>query len=148
MSKSAFIPDGYCGLYCGSCASYLATKRGELGKRPHEESCRGCKSDTLGTWCAQCPLKACARQKGLEFCIQCKEFPCAQLEGFKNDPNYPYHGEVYDSMAIFAKEGKDRWLSEMKKRWSCPQCGREASWWDMTCGECGRALKGYGKPKG
>jgi hypothetical protein len=147
MEESAFIPDGYCGLYCASCASYLATKKGEAERLPHGENCRGCKSDVVGSWCSQCPLKACARQKGVEFCVQCKGFPCEQLESFKNDPRYPYHSEVYGSMAVFAKHGKARWLMEMKKRWSCPECGREASWWDLSCGECGRALKGYRKPQ-
>ncbi len=146
MNDSSFIPDGYCGLYCGSCASYLATKRGTAGDDANTDVCRGCKSAVLGSWCAQCPLKACARKKGLEFCIQCADFPCADLDGFKNDSRYPYHSEVYDSMEIFAKQGKARWLEDMKKRWSCPGCGREASWWDLSCPECGRGLKGYRKP--
>jgi hypothetical protein len=41
---SAFIPDGYCGLYCGSCPDYLATRAGNA-EEPAESACRGCKSD-------------------------------------------------------------------------------------------------------
>lgn len=143
---TTFIPDAYCGLYCGACPQYLATQAGnavELGL----EECQGCKSSVLAPgWCATCSLKACARAKGVEFCFQCAEYPCPDLEGFKDSLDCPYHQEIYDHLETIAEHGKDTWLDEMRKRWSCPGCGRAASWWDLTCSGCGAALRGYERP--
>jgi len=143
---TSFVLDTYCGGYCGACPQYIATKEGkaeELGLEP----CQGCKSDVLAeSWCATCPLKSCAQGRGIEFCFECPEYPCSDLEDFKNLPECPYHQEIYDSMAIIAERGKDAWLLDMRKRWSCPGCGREATWWDYSCSGCGAALRGYVKP--
>jgi hypothetical protein len=137
-----FSPDGYCGLYCGACPMLLETKAGS-GKQP----CRGCKSDQNPEWCLNCGLKACARGKGLDFCNACADYPCKDLEEFKTSAEYPYHREVYDYMKIIETEGKAAWLEKMKVRWSCPECKQEASWWDLSCTQCGAKLDGYQKPK-
>jgi hypothetical protein len=136
-----FQPDGYCGLYCGACPKFLASK---AGTEPNP--CHGCKSDTVSGWCLTCNLKACARSKGLEYCSACAEYPCADLEAFKTSADYPYHSEVYEYMKIIAAEGNPAWLEKMKARWSCPSCGREAGWWDLACKTCGTKLNGYPEP--
>jgi hypothetical protein len=141
-----FVPDGYCGLYCGACPRYLATKAGnaiELGMQP----CQGCRSDGVGEgWCEICSYKACAKEKGLEFCYECAEYPCKDLEGFKTDSACPYHCEIYGYMDTIKEVGKEAWLAQMKERWGCPSCGREATWWDLACAGCGTELRGYEKP--
>lgn len=143
---SEFIPDGYCGLYCGACPQYLATRAGnaaELGL----EDCQGCRSEVVAAgWCAICTLKACARNKGVEYCYECSEYPCRDLEDFKNSEDCPYHSEIYGYMATISQVGKDEWLAQMKARWGCPSCGKGATWWDLSCGECETVLRGYRKP--
>lgn len=136
-----FISDGFCGLYCGACPNFLGTKAGT-----EKNVCYGCKTDTNPEWCHNCELKACAKEKKLDFCYQCDEYPCTNLEAFKNSPKYPYHQEVYDYMKTIAEEGKSTWLDQMKIRWSCTNCGEAASWWDLSCLKCGSTLKGYKKP--
>lgn len=144
--KKAFVSDGYCGLYCGACPVFLATKSGEAEKTGTDK-CMGCKSETVSAgWCRECSLKKCARKKGFDFCYECADYPCQDLEGFKNAPEWPYHTEVYDYMGIIKKEGKEGWLKKMSVRWSCPSCGKEASWWDLECLYCGTKLNGYKKP--
>jgi hypothetical protein len=141
-----FVPDGYCGLYCGSCPSYLATKAGKATELGLDE-CQGCKSGVVAkSWCAACTLKACAREKGVEFCYECVDFPCQDLEDFKNASDWPYHSEIYDYMTIIKEAGQEAWLCSMRIRWGCPSCGKEASWWDQTCTDCGAVLNGYRKP--
>ncbi len=137
-----FILDGYCGLYCGACPALLETKAGAA-----QTACRGCRSDQNPEWCRTCGLKACARGKNVEFCFACPEYPCADLEEFKTSAEYPYHSEVYGYMETIREEGKPAWLKNMKARWSCPACGREASWWDTACPDCGAKLNGYEKPR-
>jgi hypothetical protein len=136
-----FQLDGYCGLYCGACPKFIGSREGT-----EENPCCGCKSDRISGWCLTCNLKACAREKGLEFCYQCADYPCENLEGFKTSAEYPYHCEVYEYMKSIETEGKAAWLEKMKIRWSCPACGKEASWWDLTCTQCGATLNGYPKP--
>jgi predicted RNA-binding Zn-ribbon protein involved in translation (DUF1610 family) len=139
--RMEFLLDGYCGLYCGACPILLATRN-----RTGEQACHGCKTDRNPEWCATCELKACARKRGVEFCYLCAEYPCGKLERFTNSAEYPYHSEVYDYMKTIQTEGAAAWLEHMKTRWSCPACGKDASWWDQTCTQCGERLKGYSKP--
>ncbi len=136
-----YVLDGYCGLYCGACPNLLGAKAGL-----EQNVCFGCKSDINPEWCSNCGLKACAQEKGLDFCYQCDEYPCAKLEAFKNSQEYPYHQEVYDYMRIIAQEGSASWLEKMKIRWSCPECNEEASWWELSCKKCGHKLNGYQQP--
>ena len=137
-----FILDGYCGLYCGACPDLLDTKDGKA-KNP----CCGCKSAVNNReWCAICNLKACAKEKHLDHCRQCDEYPCDDLQTFFYDPKYPYHKEAVDYLSTIEKEGKDVWLEKMKERWSCRKCGQAATWWKQSCTVCGETLNGYQKP--
>lgn len=146
MDELSFKPDGYCGLYCAACPSYLATQIGDFKELGLAE-CKGCKSHTVtGEWCKDCPLKKCAQKKGLEFCSECDEYPCDALEKFKTDKQFPYHSEVYDYMKYITEKGKEAWLKKMKKRWHCKICGEPFDWWTNICSECGAETKGYLKP--
>jgi hypothetical protein len=152
MSKE-FYPDGFCGLYCASCAVYIATKtntREKLAKEsgiPYDQTiCYGCKSDINPKWCVECKLKLCAKEKKVDFCFQCDEYPCKNLEDFKNDPKYPYHCEIYEYMETIKKEGKEKWLKKMRSRWTCADCNKPSSWFETSCSQCGLPLKGYKKP--
>jgi hypothetical protein len=146
--------DAYCGLYCGGCTAFLATKENnvatlarEWNMEENDVKCLGCKSQTTAKFCTVCPLKECARDKGLEFCGECREYPCQKLEGFRNAEKFPYHSEVYDNLAEIKKQGLQNWLKHMKKRWSCPSCGKEFSWYTQPCPSCGQKLDSYKKPK-
>lgn len=52
------IKIGTCGLACGKCPVF---KKGK---------CPGCQPNDF------CPLPKCAKEKGVELCFDCKEFPC------------------------------------------------------------------------
>jgi ribosomal protein S27AE len=116
---------------------------------PRETStCTGCKTDICClSWCDHCTLKACAKSRSIDFCHECKEFPCQNLESFKNDPLYPYHQEVYGYLETIKNKGKQAWLAEMKTRWSCGSCGTAFDWWTQTCSHCGKSVKGYKNPQ-
>jgi hypothetical protein len=146
MGHSGFVPDAYCGLYCPACPNYMNTQANPGAPRI-TESCKGCKSGICClSWCDHCNLKACAKSKNIEFCSACQEYPCKDLVGFKNDSNYPYHSEVFGYLETIKMKGKETWLTEMRKRWSCPSCGTEFNWWMQTCAQCGKAVRGYKKP--
>jgi hypothetical protein len=147
--------DAYCGLYCGGCTVFLATKNNTYDKLAKEWNmeandviCYGCKSKKVAKFCQSCVLKNCAeKKKHVDFCIECTDFPCQPLEGFKNDKQCPYHIEVYDNLKTIKEHGLAHWLKDMEKRWSCSQCGKAHDWFTPECPDCGNKLNTYVKPE-
>ena len=95
----------YCGLICHSCPIYLATREKdeekrrkmrvdiaqEIKKRYGQEckpedvnDCYGCRAETgrLYSGCMKCQIRKCARERNLENCAHCDEYPCEKLEKF------------------------------------------------------------------
>ena len=60
---------GYCGVDCSGCADYLQGKC---------QSCRG----THWTEDDICHPVKCCRDRGIEVCGQCGEFPCPMMREF------------------------------------------------------------------
>jgi Protein of unknown function (DUF3795) len=85
-----------CGLYCGACGVYIATRDGNerfktvmgnlYGTRPEETECLGCMQTDpptkLYAFCRSCPTRACVKSKGYYSCHQCGEWPCDKVEHF------------------------------------------------------------------
>ena len=80
----------YCGLDCVKCPIYIATKNNdeELRKKTAEQwgmeaeklYCDMCNSDgKLFYWCAECPIRACAVERGFKTCAECSDYPCEKL---------------------------------------------------------------------
>ncbi len=146
--------DAYCGLYCEACPVYIATQNNTLNSLSQkidlpvqEIACHGCKSDTNFQWCRICNLKKCAREKNIEFCIECSDYPCQDLTNFKEETKYPYHCEVFDNLEEIKNLGKEKWLKNQQKRWSCQNCGSLFSYYDLKCPECSQEVNGYKKPE-
>lgn len=85
-----------CGLYCGTCSVYIATRDGNekfralissvWGTKPEETKCLGCMqsdpSKIIFDFCKQCEIRSCITSKGLYSCHQCKNWPCTLIENF------------------------------------------------------------------
>lgn len=96
----------YCGLDCGRCPAFLATRRGdrealaETAERWSAESgeaisagsiiCDGCRgqSGRINEFCAVCEIRKCAVGRGLDTCAGCELYPCRRLLRFA-----PYESE-------------------------------------------------------
>ena len=137
------IYDSYCGLYCGACPILLANERGEVEKRAAEGGvepevllCSGCKSETIAVFCTDCEMRQCARDRRLDSCRECDEYPCQMLKNFRAD-EHPHHSAVLKNLESMHETGLDAWLEEQKARWSCPACGARFTWYDALCPECG-----------
>ncbi|MBN2368967.1 MAG: DUF3795 domain-containing protein [Vicinamibacteria bacterium] len=130
---------GYCGLYCGGCSLYQETKAGAKPTADGKSAapCEGCASAVVASWCADCAIKACAREKGVRYCLLCDEYPCAKLTEFTNDPRYPYHKEVHRDMARLKEIGEEAWMREQSARWTCSKCGGTYHWFARKCPACG-----------
>ena len=92
-NKSLMAP---CGLYCGTCGVYLATRdKNEkfraimanlYGTKPEETKCLGCMqpdtSAAIYNWCKICTVRNCAKSKGYYSCHQCDQWPCDMINSF------------------------------------------------------------------
>ena len=134
----------YCGLFCESCSLYVATQEEperlvqlakRYGKTVDEVHCNGCRSDVLSFYCGTCKIKTCIRAKGLDFCVECNEYPCAMLTEFQ--ALMPHRAELFDSLAYIKENGYDCWREKMKKDYSCEECGTINPTYDMKCRKCG-----------
>ncbi len=144
-----FNYDTYCGLYCGACSIIKAYQTGikdplacllsdELGM---ELKCHGCKTDSVFGNCAVCQIRNCAREKGVERCLNCSDFPC---------PNFgtmefilealPHWNTVAANQESIKKQGTVRWLEEQANQWECPDCRTDYSWYAAQCSNCGKDL--------
>lgn len=86
----------YCGINCSECPAYLATQKNDLKWlkkvakewssesmtfKPEEICCDGCSKDRrLFSWCSECPIRSCCREKGFENCAYCKDYGCDNLK--------------------------------------------------------------------
>lgn len=87
-----------CGIDCGECKGYLATKKADPKMRkavaeewskqyghpfkPEEVNCLGCTpadGPHLG-YCGICEIRKCCREKMLPNCAGCAEYRCGRLE--------------------------------------------------------------------
>jgi len=141
--------DSYCGLNCGACPIGLANETNntdaieQMAKDWEAEisdlKCSGCKTELTAIFCTSCAMRICAREKQLEFCYQCDEYPCEKITEFRND-KAPHHSAVFSNQENIKKKGLEPWLIAEKARWSCPDCGTRFSWYTDTCSKCNKEL--------
>ncbi len=144
-----FNPDTYCGIYCGACSIAICSKTSRadefvacLRGVPKEElSCGGCKSDNLYAGCKACGIRRCAREKEIEHCDECADYPCKSYRAWKKVAKLlPHLQGAPASLKRIKDDGVDHWLNAQRKRWSCPDCGTSFSWYATACHKCGRSL--------
>jgi len=137
-----------CGLYCGSCGIYLATRENNtekllqyalvLNQSLNETFCDGCRADRKSAHCSRmCLFIKCTLQKSIEFCGVCPEFPCKELTDFQS--KMPHRIEILESQNRLKEIGWEQWLIEMKENYSCPQCNTVNSAYALDCRRCGYA---------
>lgn len=146
MADDAYIYDTYCGLYCGACPVLQANERGdeewiaatavEWKRKPDDLRCHGCKSEVTAAFCTDCGMRLCAREKGLEFCSECTEYPCEKVTNFRND-DASHHSVILTNLKRIKEIGKEKWLAEQKTLWSCKECGTRFGWYSEKCSKCG-----------
>lgn len=142
--------DAYCGLYCGACE--IINAESEQDKKrvakmwnstPEQVNCRGCKTDTLYIHCGNCKIRTCAREKEVEFCIECDDYPCSIYEGGKGIiEQLPHLKATVVNQKYIKDNGLERWLEDQKTKWACPKCGAKFAWYSQECKKCKKDLKG------
>ncbi len=126
MKKSQFGP---CGLYCGACGA---------------TDCDGCLSENGDDWVKQCTFRRCSRERNLDSCCFCNDFPCEALDNFMND-KWPHHWTMETNLQFIKKNGIAQWLLAQEQEWSCKSCGAHINWYQKSCC-CGQRLEAWKLP--
>jgi hypothetical protein len=143
---------GRCGLYCGACEIYRASRDGgplrgriarHFGIKPEQVRCEGCRGLTPDSWGYDCRIVQCLSAKGLDSCYRCGEYAAGGCEEYEElAQRYSRRGvDLRANLAAIATERVEEWLGEQEERWRCPSCGGPISCHEDRCHHCGAPLK-------
>ena len=136
-----------CGLYCGVCSIYIAHRDNNLkfkqillpiykafAKNVDDIACTGCLSDgVVFPVCRKCPVKNCVKEKGIDGCHQCDEWPCKFIENF---PIAVGKKVIMRSIPTWREKGTEKYVEEEEKRYHCPECGNPLFRGAKRCNKC------------
>ncbi len=97
----------YCGLNCAKC-----------GLRAQGE-CAGCRGSQQNHWTPDCHFMRCADERAHEYCFECNDFPCQDIEDFRND-GHDHHRIAIENLESMREIGLDRWIESQPKVMFCP----------------------------
>ena len=151
MGPDAWKLVGICGIYCGTCPSYLAYQENDIeqlekraqrhGFTIEEVHCNGCFSDKVMPSCVECRpgFHKCAREHKVTWCFECADFPCKRLIDFKDvhiEEGISHHEHLIDELQYMKEHGIESWLEKQEKGGRCPQCGKRLYWFTRVCPKC------------
>ena len=124
-----------CGMNCTVCYKYLITKK-------YAKKCSGCQSDdeTLPEHCRKCKIKDCAKNKNLEYCFACQEYPCKWIRNLDKSYKQRYKTSLIENGLFIKENGIAQFLKREKEKWSCSNCGSIIALHDGFCSECQKTI--------
>ncbi len=140
-----------CGLYCGVCAVFYATKdnnqkfRERLlgvfkGKLPNSENltaedilCEGCLSEQPFLYCEKCLIRECTTSRGYIGCHECDDFPCLYIENF---PIPVGKKVIMRTVPYWRQVGTEKFVQDEEARYQCPECGHKLFRGAKRCNRC------------
>jgi hypothetical protein len=148
-----------CGLYCGACGVYIATRdnnskfkaiMGNLyGTTPEETECLGCmqpdSTKKLYAYCKLCTIRDCVKSKGFYSCHQCEEWPCSMIDNFGLALGQKV---MKDTIPIWKskvaehgdEKGSVEWARTVCERYHCSACGKPLFRGAQRCKACGQQV--------
>ncbi len=128
-----------CGIYCGACRQYLLKKKDLLEERGYKQGCDGCRIRNKN--CAFIRRDCSAlRKKEFDFCYECKDFPCDNLEKIDLTYQERYSVNMVGNLKRIKEIGTEKWLREQEKLYTCLKCGGEICIHDAECYDCGNKI--------
>jgi hypothetical protein len=118
-----------CGLDCGICEVYISKDNPQLfdnlikvGIPKEKLPCPGCRKvqGNCPVIRGTCATYSCSLEKRLEFCYECKEFPCSMLQPASDKANVLPHNMKVFNLCIIKNKGIDHFINtynEIKKKY-------------------------------
>ncbi len=116
-----------CGLDCFNCPMYLASENKELRAEISKKyglpiklaACKGCRNsggqiDFLGMT-QPCNVYKCITKKGIDFCSDCKNFPCDHLHPYADKASEVPHNTKVFNLCLIKKMGLETWAKDKAK---------------------------------
>jgi len=144
-----------CGLYCGACGLYIATRDGNekfraimgnlYGTKPEETECLGCmQADPPRKrygYCNACPIRDCVKSREYYSCHQCREWPCGLINNFPLATGARVMKRAIPLWrACAAAHGDDtgsvEWARTECERYHCSACGQPLFRGAQRCRAC------------
>ena len=144
-----------CGLYCGACGIYIATRDNNekfrtilanlYGAKSEELYCLGCMQTEPAKMilesCRTCEMKQCLKAKGYYSCHQCEEWPCKMIDDFGYATGVRVMKKAIpiwrDKVAEFGDEkGSIEWARSECERYHCSSCGKPLFRGAQSCRNC------------
>jgi hypothetical protein len=124
-----------CGMNCGVCSRYLASKHDLKSRGIMKTSCAGCLPQGRGChYKRQCDRLG----KGLvRFCYECAEFPCRRLKTLDKRYRTFYHKSMIENLEYIRDSGIQDFLTREAAKWRCPDCGGVICCHNGVCFSCG-----------
>ena len=132
-----------CGMYCSVCSIRAADRDKDqelkeklapiFGTKPEQIACEGCQSEETFQFAKACGIRACAGEKRLESCHQCKDFPC---DHFKTFPFEIAKQQMLAAIPRWKELGTEKWVMETEKRFTCSYCGSLLHRYATVCNRC------------
>jgi len=128
MTKSLNII-GPCGIFCGICECYSCKDNSELleylvsrGINREKLPCAGCREiegncPAIGS---TCETYTCAKERKVDFCYECSDFPCSKLNPAADRADVLPHNTKVFNLCCIRQQGVDKFLeraSNIKKRY-------------------------------
>ncbi len=148
-----------CGLYCGTCGVYIATRDnnpkfkaalGNLyGTPPEETECLGCMQtdppEKLYGFCRLCSIRDCVREQGFYSCHQCSDWPCDMITEFGLATGRRVMQRAIplwrEKVAEYGDEkGSVEWARAECERYHCSACGAPLFRGAQRCRACKREV--------
>ena len=103
--------------------------------RGFKTGCEGCRIRKKN--CAMIRRDCSALKRGgLEFCFECGNFPCQNLEILDAKYQEKYFVSIIENLKRIEEIGAAKWLQEQQKLYICPECGGEICLHDEECYDC------------
>jgi hypothetical protein len=132
-----------CGMYCSVCAVRAADRDNNQGLKEmlapifmtkcEQIACEGCRSEKPFQFARNCAIRACAGEKNLENCHQCRDFPCDRFKAF---PFEISRQQMLTALPRWKELGTERWVAETEKRFTCSNCGVLLHRYAIVCNHC------------
>jgi len=103
-----------CGLDCGMCPRFYTAG---------PSRCPGCAGPGFHKKHPTCSfITCCVKNKGLEVCAECREFPCVKFktaeeyEQMKESPSYPSPKRILPNLFFIKERGTRKFVEQQRKR--------------------------------